>query len=100
VSVSHTDAVSLPVRVFISYAHGDPKHEDRARRFCDFLRKNGIDAVLDQPAAEQRRNWAEWTLQQIRAARFVLVIASPEYRRRAEGEAPASEAEAFSGKCD
>lgn len=89
--VPHTGAVSLPVRVFISYAHGDPKHEDQVRRFWEFLRRQGIDAKLDRSAAEQRQNWPEWVLQQIRAVRFVLVIASPEYRRRAEGEALASE---------
>ncbi|MGH3903939.1 MAG: toll/interleukin-1 receptor domain-containing protein [Pseudonocardiaceae bacterium] len=81
----HTVAVSLPVRVFISYAHGDPEHEDHVRRFWSFLRAQGIDARLDRPAAEQRQDWSVWMLQQIRAARFVLMMASPEYRRRAEG---------------
>lgn len=87
----HTAAVSLPVRVFISYAHGNPEHEDHVRRLRSFLREQGIDAQLDLPAAEQRQDWPVWMLQQIRAARFVLMIASPEYRRRAEGEALASE---------
>jgi TIR domain/N-6 DNA Methylase len=91
VPVPHTAAVSLPVRVFISYAHGNPEHEDHVRRLWRFLCEQGIDARLDRPAAEQRQDWSVWMLQQIRAARFVLMIASPEYRRRAEGEALASE---------
>ncbi|MGH3830958.1 MAG: toll/interleukin-1 receptor domain-containing protein [Pseudonocardiaceae bacterium] len=89
--VPRTDAISMPVRVFISYAHGDPEHEDQVRRLRDFLCGQGIDAQLDRVAAERRQDWPDWMLQQIRAARFVLMIASPGYRRRAEGEAPASE---------
>lgn len=80
-----------PVRVFISYAHDNPEHEDHVHRLWRFLWEQGIEAQLDQLAAEQRQDWSLWTLQQIRAARFVLLIASPEYRRRAEGEALASE---------
>lgn len=89
--VPHTAAVSPAVRVFISYAHGDSEHEDHVRRLGDFLCEQGIDARLDRLAAEQRQDWSVWMLRQIRAARFVLMIASPEYRRRAEGEALAGE---------
>jgi SAM-dependent methyltransferase len=91
VPVLHTAALSSPVRVFISYAHGDPDHEGQVYRLYRFLSSQGIEAPLDKLAAEQRQDWSMWTLRQIRAARFVLVIASPEYRRRAEGEALPSE---------
>ena len=74
-------------RVFISYAHDDQEHEDRVREFWLFLRAQGIDARLDLPAAEQRQDWAQWMMQQVRDAGRVLVVASPEYRRRAEGDA-------------
>lgn len=83
--------VSLPVRVFISYAHGDPEHEQQVRQLWRFLCEQGVDARLDLAAAERRQDWSVWTLQQIRAARFVIMIASPAYRRRAEGDALASE---------
>jgi SAM-dependent methyltransferase len=86
-SVTKTGSVSPPVRVFISYAHDDVEHEDRVLQLWIFLRQQGIDAQLDVSAAEQRQDWPTWTLQQIRNARFVLAIASPAYRRRAEGEA-------------
>src|SRR5215470_5254751 len=76
-----------PVRVFISYAHDDGVHEDRVRQFWYFLRAHGVDARLDLPAAEQRVDWAQWMTQQVRDADRVLVIASPEYKRRAEGDA-------------
>ncbi|MGH4023477.1 MAG: SEFIR domain-containing protein [Pseudonocardiaceae bacterium] len=79
------------VRVFISYAHDDAEHEDRVRRFWLFLRANGIDAVLDKPAAERRQDWSQWMLDQVHQARFVLVVASPAYREHAEGQAPPDE---------
>jgi hypothetical protein len=74
------------VRVFISYAHDDQAHENRVRDFWVFLRANGMDARLDLVAAEQRVDWAEWMTREVRDADRVLVIASPEYKKRAEGD--------------
>jgi CHAT domain/TIR domain len=80
-------AAGVPVRVFISYAHDDLEHVERVRDFWLFLRAQRIDARLDLPAAEQRQDWAEWMTREVREARHVLVVASPEYKRRAEGDA-------------
>ena len=80
-----------PVRVFISYAHDDPAHEDRVREFWLFLRRHGIDARADLDAAGQRQRWTQWMTRQIRDADHVLVIASPAYKRRAEGDAAPGE---------
>ncbi len=76
-----------PPRVFVSYAHdlGDESHGVAVRLLWEFLRSCGIDAQLDLPAAQRRRDWALWMADQIREADFVLVIASPAYRERAEG---------------
>jgi hypothetical protein len=73
--------------VLISYAQqaDSPGHGDAVHRLWVFLRACGIDARLDLPAARQRQDWALWMADQIREADFVLVIASPEYRERAEG---------------
>jgi hypothetical protein len=84
--------VAVSPRVFVSYAHDNDEHVERVRRFCVFLRKRGgVDARWDLPAAEMPQDWSLWMLREIRAARFVLVIASPAYRRRAEGDAAADE---------
>ncbi|MGW1868490.1 SEFIR domain-containing protein [Streptomyces mauvecolor] len=74
-------------RVFISYAHEDDggAHIDRVRMLWRLLRTLGIDARLDLPASEEPQDWALWTDRQYRAADFVLVIASPAYKRRSEG---------------
>ena len=77
--------------MFISYAHDDQAHEDRVRELWMFLREQGIDARLDLPAAEQRQDWAQWMTQEVRDADYVLVVASPEYKRRAEGDAAPDE---------
>ena len=78
-----------PVRVFVSYAHDDQKHVDQVRAFADFLRSCGIDAQLDLAADDRRQDWAVWMLRGIRDSRYVITVASPEYKRRAEGDAPA-----------
>jgi hypothetical protein len=77
-----------PTRVFLSYAHDDPAHEEAVRKLWIFLRSNGLDAYCDLPATADRQDWPTWMAQEIRAARFVLMIASPEYRRRSEVGTP------------
>lgn len=79
--------LARPRRVLISYAQqaDSPGHGEWVLRLWAFLRECGIDARLDLPAARQRRDWALWMADQIREADFVLVIASPAYRERAEG---------------
>ena len=34
-------------RVLISYAHDDPAHEGQVLEFSEFLRANGVDALID-----------------------------------------------------
>jgi tetratricopeptide (TPR) repeat protein len=73
--------------VFISYAQGDPEHEGLVRELWVFLRACGIDARLDLAAAADRVDWAAWMTVQVRDADRVLVVASPAYKKRAEGDA-------------
>ncbi|WP_284746805.1 SEFIR domain-containing protein [Amycolatopsis sp. RTGN1] len=75
-----------PPRVFITYSHDDERHRDLVREFATFLRAGaGIDVRLDQWADDGRRDWSLWAIEQLTEADFVLVIASPDYKRRAEG---------------
>ncbi|GAB7192887.1 hypothetical protein NUM3379_35960 [Kineococcus sp. NUM-3379] len=76
-------------RVLISYAHDDPGHEERVRRFWTFLLACDVDAQLDLLAANEQQDWSEWMSRELRTARFVVVVASPAYRERAEGRSPA-----------
>lgn len=76
-------------RALISYAHGRVAHEADVDRLCALLRANGVDAHTDRTAAEQPQDWAQWTTDAIRDARWVLMIVSADYRRRFEDDAPA-----------
>ena len=84
--------------VFISYAHDSDEHEEAVRDLWILLRSCGVDAKLDKPAAERRQDWPLWMLRQVRDARYVLVVASPAYRRRAEGDAAADEGRGCSSR--
>ncbi|WP_322750861.1 MULTISPECIES: SEFIR domain-containing protein, partial [unclassified Frankia] len=84
-------ATDRPPRVFLSYAHESPEHENVVRDLWIFLRSREIDAKLDKAAAERRQDWPLWMLAEVRASDFVLILASPQYRRRSEGEAAADE---------
>ncbi|WP_314254456.1 TIR domain-containing protein [Streptomyces kutzneri] len=73
-------------KVFISYAHDDDEHKERVRDFWLFLRRMGVDAVIDLPAAERRQDWALWMSDAVEGARYIIVVASPAYKQRAEGK--------------
>ncbi|MGA6871302.1 toll/interleukin-1 receptor domain-containing protein [Streptomyces pratensis] len=73
-------------RVFISYAWEDDGgvHAEHVRALWILLRQHGIDAQLDRPAAERPQDWAVWMQREVEEADYVLTIASPAYKRRAE----------------
>ncbi|MFC0533306.1 effector-associated domain 2-containing protein [Phytohabitans kaempferiae] len=78
-------------RVFVSYAHESPAHIEQVRQLWTLLLENGVDARLDLPATAERQDWPLWMMEQLRHADYVVVVASPAYRRRADGEAAADE---------
>ena len=74
--------------VFISYAHDTPAHKRDVLQLAEFLRARiGLDVHLDRWYDDLRRDWSIWATEQLTKADFVLIIASPGYRRRAEGTA-------------
>jgi tetratricopeptide (TPR) repeat protein len=85
---SSNGAEAAAPRVFISYAHepGSDAHGDLVRQLWLFLRAQGIDAHVDLVAVGRRQDWALWMADQIREADHILVIASPAYRTRAQGQ--------------
>lgn len=81
-----------PPRVFISYAYDSEWHKQQVHAFARFLRvEGGIDVRFDLWDTGQRRDWSIWIIEQVRAADFVLVVASSAYKCRAEGKAGSSE---------
>lgn len=77
-------------RVFVSYAHDSPTHKDDVLKLAKALRDSGADVHLDQEFTA-RQDWFLWALRQIQDADFVIVVASPAYRLRAEGRAASDE---------
>lgn len=72
-------------RVFVSYAHDDEKHKLSVMGLCAFLRTRGVDVRVDQWVARARQDWSLWAIEQIQAADFVLVVASPACRLVGDG---------------
>jgi hypothetical protein len=73
------------VRVFVSYAHAPAAHKIAVNLLADLLIMEGIDVRIDTQYDRRPRDWSLWITRQLRKADYVLVMASPEYRRRAEG---------------
>src|ERR1700752_2701894 len=79
---SRNMAPSAP-RVFISYSHDSLEHARRVMGLAERLRKDGVDAQLDQyMAGTPARGWPRWMEDQLDAAQFVLVICTEIYQRR------------------
>lgn len=83
---SRFDVPTDSPRVFISYSHDSADHKNTVIAFGTLLRTQlGIDAHLDEWYANDRRDWSEWAIEQLESADYVLAIASPRFRERADG---------------
>lgn len=83
---SKDDVPADSPRVFISYSHDSENHKNTVVAFATLLRTQlGIDAHLDEWYLNDRRDWSEWAIEQLESADYVLAIASPKFRERADG---------------
>ena len=74
-------------RVFISYAHeaDNPAHGERVLALADRLRADGLESRLDQYVIVPPKGWQLWMEEEIKAADFVLIVATETYERRRFG---------------
>jgi tetratricopeptide (TPR) repeat protein len=73
-------------RVFISYSHDSPEHEQRVLALSERLRQDGIDVQLDQYInGTPPGGWARWMLDELDKAGFVLLACTETYYRRFRG---------------
>src|SRR5262249_1146241 len=70
------------------YSHDSSLHQDRVLDFANRLRRDGIDAMLDQYASAPALGWAIWTEQEIQTADFVLLVCTDTYLQRVERREP------------
>lgn len=71
-----------PQRVFLSYTHDSSEHQVRVLALADRLRRDGIEAILDQYQDPPSTGWLAWTLREVDDADVVLVICTETYNRR------------------
>ncbi len=77
---------SDPPKVFISYSHDSPEHAQHVLELAERLRKDGVDAQLDQyVAGTPPEGWPRWMLNRLDWANFVLAICTETYYRRFRG---------------
>lgn len=85
---SEAEAGEKHVRVFITYMHDSEEHKQQVLQFATLLRQDAVDARLDRWAEPERQDWYTWMIREVKAAEYVIVIASPEYKRVADGDVP------------
>ncbi|HVR39533.1 MAG TPA: TIR domain-containing protein, partial [Thermoanaerobaculia bacterium] len=75
-------------KVFISYSHDSPEHEELVLQFANALRAHGIDAELDRYHVRPPQGWRQWCEEQLRpeVSSHVLMICTETYLRRVEGK--------------
>ena len=72
-------------RVFLSYSHDTPKHKDAVRSLCNRLRQHGVESFLDQYFPFPTEGWPKWMENSITTSKYVLIVCSEAYYRRASG---------------
>jgi hypothetical protein len=77
---------AAPPRVFISYSHDSPEHQDRVLALADRLRLEGVNASIDQYVQSPPEGWADWCETEIRKSDFVLMVCTETYLRRVNHE--------------
>lgn len=75
-----------PTHVFISYSHDSPAHMDAVLALANLLRKDGLDCQIDQFMTSPSEGWTRWCANQLKAAKFALVVCTETYMRRFNGE--------------
>lgn len=66
-------------KVFISYAWEDADFSEKVLKFSNDLRRNGIDAIIDQYEENPDMGWPIWMENQIESADYVLIISTKTY---------------------
>lgn len=70
-------------KVFISYTHEDEAHKNWVRVLAERLVTDGVDVILDQWDLRGGMDITKWIEDGIGSSERVLVVLTPEYRKRA-----------------
>lgn len=72
-------------RVFVSYSWDNDTHKDWVFKLCQDLRDKGVDAIIDQ-AMRKGKDLLAFMEKGIANAHRVLVVGTPNYKRKSEEE--------------
>src|SRR5450759_5149568 len=67
---------------FISYSWDSDGHKDWVRGLAERLRKNGVDAILDQWNLRLGHDLTSFMEESIRCSNYTLLICTPEFSRK------------------
>lgn len=73
-------------RVFISYAHESDEQRERVAVLARRLRREGVDAWIDQFVEDDPPYWPTWMQDQIEQADYVLCVVSQSFEERFESK--------------
>jgi hypothetical protein len=71
-----------PPKVFVSYSHEEPEHDAWVLELAASLRKNGVDASLDQWDLRPGQDTTLFMESQIRDSDFVVLVCTPTYAEK------------------
>ena len=66
-------------KVFISYSHDGPQHEERVLKLAYRLNDDGVSVSLDRFVNPPPANWPSWMEEQIDATDYIVVVCSENY---------------------
>jgi hypothetical protein len=73
------------MRVFVSYSHTSPEHEEWVKRLGTFLRDSGIDARLDIWNLRHGMDLPQFMTNELALAERVIIISDEKYAEKADG---------------
>jgi hypothetical protein len=73
------------VRVFVSYCHTSPKHEEWVEALATFLRKSGIDARMDVWHLRRGMDLPQFMTNELALADRVVLVSDERYAEKADG---------------
>jgi hypothetical protein len=80
------NTASNPPKIFISYSYDSEEQIDRVLELSNRLRRDGINCNIDQYEQSPVKGWYRWMMDEIEAAKFVLIICTEQYDRRFRGK--------------
>ena len=75
---------TTPPKVFISYSWDDATHKSWVKELAARMRKEGIDAKLDQWEVALGSQTPQYMEQSVRENDFVLIVCTPQYKSRSD----------------